>query len=96
MDIKNARSFGLQINGDQLRYGFLGITTDDEEIYGDINSTSFTVPQGKKLRHLYLIVMGAPTVHYQISMPTEENASGTLREFPYSFRVSADTTDSQN
>ena len=96
VDIKNARSFSLQINGDQLRYGFLGITTDDEEIYGDINATSFTVPQGKKLRHLYLIVMGAPTVHYQISMPTEENASGTLREFPYSFRVSADTTDSQN
>ena len=98
VDIRNARKFSLQMNGDQLRYGFLGVTTDDEEIYGDINATSFTVPQGKKLKHLYLIVMGAPMVHYQIPMPTVENAepgasaSGALREFPYSFRVSAVTT----
>ena len=87
----NASSFGLQIRGENLRYGFVGITTDDEEIYGDINASSFTIPQGKRLRHLYLIVMGAPTLHEQIPMPTEENPDPKmeLKEFPYSFKVSA-------
>ena len=87
----NAHSFGLQITGDNLRYGFVGITTDDEEIYGDINATSFTVPQSKKLRHLYLIVMGAPALHYKIPMPSEENPDPKteLKEFPYSFKVCA-------
>ena len=87
----NAQSFGLQIRGDNLRYGFVGITVDDEEIYGDINAPTFIVPQGKKLKHLYLIVMGAPTLHGQIPMPTEENPDpkSDLKEFPYSFKVSA-------
>lgn len=87
----NASSFGLQIRGENLRYGFVGITTEDEEIYGDINAASFTIPQGKRLRHLYLIVMGAPTLHEQIPMPTEENPNPKteLKEFPYSFKVSA-------
>ncbi len=87
----SAPSFGLQIRGDNLRYGFVGITVDDEEIYGDINAPTFMVPQGKKLKHLYLIVMGAPTLHGQIPMPTEENPDpkSDLKEFPYSFKVSA-------
>ena len=87
----SAPSFGLQIRGDNLRYGFVGITVDDEEIYGDINAPTFMVPQGKKLKHLYLIVMGAPILHGQIPMPTEENPDpkSELKEFPYSFKVSA-------
>ena len=91
----NARSFSLQINGDNLRYGFVGITTDNEEIYGDINATSFTVPDGKTLKHLYLIVMGAPVIHYQIPMPSEENPEpkAELKEFPYAFMVSTDKPD---
>ena len=86
----NARSFGLQINGKELRYGFVGITTEDEEIYGDINATSLTVPDGKTLKHLYLIVMGAPALHDQIPMPSEENPEPKtdMKEFPYSFMVS--------
>ena len=87
----NAEGFGLQIRGENLRYGFVGITTDNEEIYGDINAASFTVPQGKTLRHLYLIVMGAPVLHEQIPMPTEENPEPkmNLKQFVYSFKVSA-------
>ena len=87
----NAEAFGLQIRGDNLRYGFVGITTDDEEIYGEINEANFCVPQGKKLSHLYLIVMGAPTLHEQIPMPTEENTEPKtgLKEFTYSFKVCA-------
>ncbi len=86
-----APGFGLQIRGENLRYGFVGITTEDEEIYGDINAADFTVPQGKTLKHLYLIVMGAPALHEQIPMPTEENPDPKteLKEFPYSFKVSA-------
>ena len=87
----NARSFGLQINGKELRYGFVGITTEDEEIYGDINATSFTVPNDKTLKHLYLIVMGAPALHDQIPMPSEENPEpkAELKEFPYSFMITS-------
>ena len=87
----SAEGFGLQLRGENLRYGFVGITTDDEEIYGDMNGASFYVPQGKRLKHLYLIVMGAPTLHQQIPMPTEENPEpkAHLKEFAYSFRVAA-------
>ena len=88
-----AKTFDLFLKGDQLRYGFVGITDHDEEIYGDINATTFTVPKGKTLKHLYLVVMGAPTEHYQIPMPTEENPEppqAELQQFPYTFRVTAD------
>ncbi len=87
----SAPSFGLQMRGENLRYGFVGITTDDEEIYGDINASFFSVPHDKQLRHLYLIVMGAPTMHEQIPMPTEENPEPKvdLKQFTYSFKVTA-------
>ncbi len=83
--------FKLKIKGENLRYGFVGITTDDEEIYGDVNATKFVVPKGKRLAHLYLVVMGAPEKHYQITMPTEENTEppiNELQQFPYMFKVS--------
>ena len=88
----DAHTFDLRLKGDHLRYGFVGITTDDEEIYSDINAITFTVPKGKRLKHLYLIVMGAPMQHYQIPMPTEENQEppkAELQEFPYEFQVTA-------
>ncbi len=74
---------------ENLRYGIVGITTDDEEIYSGVNATTLTVPKGKRLAHLYLLVMGAPTEHYSIPMPTEENPDpkAELQEFPYEFRV---------
>ena len=88
----NAMTFNLQLEGDQLRYGFVGITTDDEELYSDINATRFTIPRGKKLRHLYLIVMGAPMRHCQIPMPTEDcpEPRAELEVFPYKFQVTSD------
>ena len=84
-----AKSFDLRLRGDNLRYGFVGITTDDEEIYSDVNATRFTIPKGKTLKHLYLIVMGAPEQHYQIPMPTEENPEpkAELEDYPYEFWV---------
>ncbi len=72
-------------------HALTGITTDDEEIYSDINAGHFEVPAGKTLKHLYLIVMGAPEEHYMIPMPTEENPEppkAELEDFPYEFWVS--------
>ena len=84
-----SRSFSLRIKGDNLRYGFVGITPDGKELYSDVNATTFTVPQGKSLQHLYLIVMGAPLQHQQIPMPTEDHPEPKvqLQQFPYEFTV---------
>ena len=71
-------------------YALTGVTTDDEEIYSDIDAEHFWVPAGKRLKHLYLIVMGAPEEHYMIPMPMEENSEppkAELETFPYEFWV---------
>lgn len=90
-DIVNLKSkcFDLQLKGDHLRYGFVGVTTDDESIYSPVNATTFVTPKGKTLKHLYLIVMGAPEQHYHIPMPTEANPEprAELLQFPYQFRI---------
>jgi len=90
-DIVNLKSkcFDLQLKGDHLRYGFVGVTTDDESIYSSVNATTFVTPKGKTLKHLYLIVMGAPEQHYHIPMPTEANPEpkAELLQFPYQFRI---------
>ena len=67
----------------------MGITNDDKEIYSDVNATTFTLPKGTVLRHLYLIVMGAPEKHYQIPMPSEDNPDPKtdLKVFPYQFKI---------
>ena len=87
----NARKFRLNLQGDNLRYGFVGITTDGQSVYSNVNATEFVVPKSKRLSHLYLIVMGAPLQHYHIPMPTDENYKNPqkLLEFPYSFRIFA-------
>jgi len=72
-------------------HALTGITTDGESIYSDIGAGRFEVPKGKQLKHLYLIVMGAPTEHFQIPMPTEENPEppkAELADYPYEFQVS--------
>ena len=60
-----------------MLYGFVGVTTDGESIYSPIGATTFRCPKGKRLAHLYLVVMGAPDSHQQ---------EGT---FPYAFRLTA-------
>ncbi len=87
----NARKFRLNLQGDNLRYGFVGITTDGQSVYSNVNATEFVVPKSKRLSHLYLIVMGAPLQHHQIPMPTDDNYKNpqNLLVFPYSFRIFA-------
>ncbi len=80
----------IEVRGVSNLHALTGITTDDEEIYSDINAEHFEVPEGKTLKHLYLIVMGAPEKHYMIPMPTEENPEppkAELETFPYEFWV---------
>ena len=80
----------VEVRGMSNLHALTGITTDDEEIYSDINAEHFEVPAGKTLKHLYLIVMGAPEEHYMIPMPSEENPEppkAELEDFPYEFWV---------
>ena len=84
-----ARNYRLQLKGDNLRYGFVGVTTDGESLYSPVNATTFEVPAGKTLAHLYLIVMGAPMEHQQQRMPMgeEQGPKASNTQFPYTFRL---------
>ena len=79
----NSPTFHLHLRGDQLRYGFVGITTNGESIYSDVNATSFT-SNGQPLKHLYLIVMGAPEHHADVM--THGDTPG-YKQYPYEFQV---------
>ena len=84
------KPIGITVRGMGNLYALTGVTTDDEEIYSDIDAEHFRVPAGKRLKHLYLIVIGAPKEHYMIPMPTEENPEppkAELETFPYEFWV---------
>ena len=79
----NSPTFHLHLRGNQLRYGFVGITTNGESIYSDVNATSFT-SNGQPLKHLYLIIMGAPEHHADVI--THGNTP-EYKQYPYEFQV---------
>ena len=79
----NSPVFHLHLRGNQLRYGFVGITTNGESIYSDVNATSFT-SNGQPLKHLYLIIMGAPEHHADVM--THGNTP-EYKQDPYEFQV---------
>jgi hypothetical protein len=79
----NSPTFHLHLRGNQLRYGFVGITTNGESIYSDVNATSFT-SNGQPLKHLYLIIMGAPEHHADVM--THGNTP-EYKQYPYEFQV---------
>lgn len=65
------------------RYGLVAVTTADECIYGPMQSKpkgrmTFTTPQGKQIKALYVLVMGAPATHSQ---------DPSSRKFPYAIKV---------
>ena len=68
----NAKTFKVRVKGDNLRYGFVGVTTDDECIYGAVNGSVLRIPSQKRLRHLYLVVMGAPQRQEDVKAKTPE------------------------
>ena len=84
----SSKAFHLRIKGDRLRYGFVGVTTDDESIYSPVNATTFAVPKGKTLKHLYLVVMGAPERHEDVmTSVASEQEPAAYRQFPYEFQI---------
>ena len=74
----NANTFKVRVKGNNLRYGFVGVTTDDECIYGAVNGPVLRIPKNKRLRHLYLVVMGAPQRHEDVKV-TSPGPSRRLR-----------------
>lgn len=65
------------------RYGMVGVTEDDQCIYSAMGTKangklSLTVPKSKKLKALYLVVMGAPSNH---------SMDPASRQFPYEVKV---------
>lgn len=87
-----SKTFNLQLKGDRLRYGFVGVTTEGESVCSLVNATRFETPKGKSLAHLYLIIMGAPEKHYQIPMPTEADPEpkAELQQFSYQFKLTTE------
>ena len=79
----NSPIFHLHLRGNQLRYGFVGITTNGESIYSDVNATSFT-SNDQPLKHLYLIIMGAPEHHADVM--THGNTP-EYKQYPYEFQI---------
>ena len=74
----NAKTFKVRVKGVNLRYGFVGVTLDDECIYGAVNAPVLRIPKNKQLRHLYLVVMGAPQ-HHEGVMATRPRSSMRMR-----------------
>lgn len=79
----NSPIFHLHLRGNQLRYGFVSITTNGESIYSDVNATSFT-SNGQPLKHLYLIVMGAPEHHADVMTHGD---TPEYKQYPYEFQI---------
>ena len=87
-----AKRTRIEMVGDRLRYGFVGVTTDGETLYGEMNNPEFRVPKGKSLSHLYLVVMGAPVEHEQLYRHRGRGGYGFENApaptvFPYQFRI---------
>ena len=70
------------------RYGFVMVDDNGKSYYGQkssssIGSVSFTAPQDVVIKKLWLIVMGAPTLHWDI----EDDENATDSQWPYRIKV---------
>ena len=75
----------LKVNEAGWRYGFLAVQQDGSRVYSDTyadpaGTVTFKVPGGTA--HLWLVVMGAPTVHVQVAKEDKNNP-----EWPYEFKL---------
>ncbi len=81
------RRLSVQVKGENLRWALVGITPDGRSVYGQPQDARL---QSKEpLSRLFLVVMGAPTRHRQLRMPTEHqpDPSDAPELFPYTFRI---------
>lgn len=73
------------------RYGFVMVDGEGKSHYGESSSLamggiSFTAPYDVKIKKLWLIVMGAPTAHWD--MPDDEKNEGYIdAQWPYRIHV---------
>lgn len=77
------------------RYGFVGVTTDDQTIYGDVyrdtkGKVTFKAPKNQTLKVLYFIVMGAPTEHW-INPKSWRETHDFDAQWPYQIQVKGAT-----
>ena len=77
----------VQLRGKDVRFGFVAVTADGQSSYSPINAKTFSLPA--QTQHLYLLVMGAPTEHVQLNVPTEERPrpKNDAAVFPYQFKL---------
>lgn len=83
------------------RYGFLASLDDGSRVYGEVGrdakgTQEFTVPE--KTKHLWLVVMGAPTEHWQRTMGRGRRRGGAGggggdEQWPYRIRMTGATPD---
>lgn len=84
----------LQTDKAGWRYGFLAVKSNGERVYGDVYSATegeatFTVPD--KTAHLWLVVSGAPTEHWEHVWDEKvENDE----QWPYEIKLEGTTLDS--
>ncbi len=78
------------------RYGFVAHTVDGNRIYSKVQSaadgtTAFKVPRGTQ--YLWLVVMGAPTEHWQLPMRRRGQQTEAPKEeqWPYQIKLSGTT-----
>jgi hypothetical protein len=83
-----SRSVAIQMRGSrELRWGFVGITTEDREIYSPVGATSFRAPKGQTFRKLYLIVMGAPREHQMLTWNGYGERKSPNPTYPYELKI---------
>ncbi|MBR1932263.1 MAG: hypothetical protein IJ841_01075 [Prevotella sp.] len=82
------RPVSVRVKGKNLRWGLVGVTPDGQTIYGAPQVSRLSSP-ALSLQHLYLVVMGAPTDHRSLRMPTEAdpNPQNQQRQYPYKFKI---------
>lgn len=73
------------------RYGLVGVTTDDQTIYGAVHrdikgKATFTIPKHQSLKALYFVVMGAPTSHWMNPVSWGEQKISDA-QWPYQIQV---------
>jgi hypothetical protein len=75
------------------RYGFLAYKKDGSRVYGDISkeadgTSKFKVP--RHTEHLWLVVMGASTEHWPVTMGRQRQATDSSKEeqWPYQIKLS--------
>ena len=78
---KPLKKVTIELKGEHLRYGFVAVGASGKSYYSPINANRFALPKGDAVEHLYLLVMGAPDEHAQLSY------EGQPAQFSYQYKL---------